>query len=224
MTRNLLDERADAATLLRSLRSEGGRIASYRPGELLFDPSVDSRRLGIVGRGSVTMWRLSPKGKQLAIASLGSGEWFDNVFPAAAGDRTFFEAETPVTIAWLDAVTFRRLAQRHPDFTVELIRSQIRRLARVEDRASQTALDTVAGSVALAIKQMAEHHGTTEIRVTHEELAQRLGTVRESVSLAISKLRRAGVLAPAGRRKRLISILSPAKLDSFVGMQVDSGN
>ena len=38
--------------------------------------------------------------------------------------------------------------------------------------------------------------------------------VAGSVALAISKLRRAGVLAPAGRRKRLISILSPAQLDS----------
>ena len=99
-------------------------------------------------------------------------------------------------------------------FDVRVAAGGAQALAVLDEFPADVVVLLVAGSVALAIKQMAEHQGTTEIRVTHEELAQRLGTVRESVSLAISKLRRAGVLAPAGRRKRLISILSPGQLDS----------
>ena len=99
----------------------------------------------------------------------------------------------------------------------DLIRRQVSRIAAVQQRAAQTALDTVAGSVALAILQMAEQEHATDLRVTHEELAQRLGTVRESVSLAVNKLRRAGALAPSGGRKRLISILSLPKLQQLAG-------
>ena len=202
---------------LAGSRSNGARNATYRPGELVSDPAVDAPRVGVVCQGAVTVWRLSPRGRQVAITSLGSGDWFENVFPTSRHDRTFVEADTPVTVVWLDPATLERLVREHPEFAVELIGSQIRRLSAVEARAGQTALDTVAGSVALAILQMAERQGGTGIRVTHEELAQRLGTVRESVSLAISKLRRAGVLAPTGGRRRLVSVRSLARLQRFVG-------
>ena len=66
---------------------------------------------------------------------------------------------------------------------------------------------------------MAKGRGETDLRVTHEELAQRLGTIRESVSLAVTKLRNAGVLAPACHRKRLVSILNVAKLPQVVWAQ-----
>ena len=216
-------EQADLAALLASSRAESVHRVAYRPGELVSDPAVDAPRVGIVCEGAVTVWRLSPRGRQVAITSLGSGEWFENVFSVSRHHRTFVEADTPVTVGWLDPTTLERLVHSHPGFAVELIRSQIRRLGAVEARASQTALDTVAGSVALAILQMAEQRGSRDIRVTHEELAQRLGTVRESVSLAISKLRRAGVLAPAGRRKRLVSVPSLARLQRFVGTREPSG-
>ena len=74
------------------------------------------------------------------------------------------------------------------------------------------------GEQALAILQMAEQQGSTDIRVTHEQLAQRLGTVRESASLKISKFQNPHELAPAGRRKRLISILNLTKLEKVVRM------
>ncbi|MBM4435766.1 MAG: threonine synthase [Actinobacteria bacterium] len=172
---------------------------------------MDPPRVGIVCAGSVTVFRISPQGRQVATSVLSPGDWFENVFPMASHERTFYQADQPLTVAWLEATTFQRVMRTYPDFGLELIRGQVRRLADVEARVSQNALDTVAGTVALAILQMAEREGRTDLHVTHEELAQRLGTVRESVSLAISKLRRAGVLAPARNRKRLISIPEPAE-------------
>lgn len=203
--------------LVDRLRTEGARSATYRTGQIVLESASDLRRVGIVCNGSVTVWRISPRGRQLAAASLREGDWFENVFPTDGQERTFVEADGPVTIAWLDVPAFRRLAQRRPGILRDLIRRQVSRLAAVQQRAAQTALDTVAGSVALAILQMAEQEHATDLRVTHEELAQRLGTVRESVSLAVNKLRRAGALAPSSGRKRLISILSLPKLQQLAG-------
>jgi len=198
-------------------RAEGAQSATYRAGQIILEPAADRRRVGVVCSGSVTVWRISPRGRQLATASLREGDWFENVFPTRGQERTIVEADGPVTMAWFDIPAFRRLARRRPGILRDLIRRQVSRLAAVQQRAAQTALDTVAGSVALAILQMAEQEHTTDLRVTHEELAQRLGTVRESVSLAVTKLRRAGALAPAGRRKRLISILNLPKLQQLAG-------
>ena len=220
MSARLGTERTKSDTLLASLRAAGGRSAKYRRGDLLLDPASQPGRVGILCDGSATVWRVSPGGKQLAAAALGAGDWFENIFDASISDRAFIEADAPTTIAWLDPASFERLVRREPAFAMELIRAQARRLGTLEARNAQIALDNVAGSVALAILQMAERQGSTDIRVTHEELAQRLGTVRESVSLAICKLRSLGVLAPAGRRKRLISILNLTKLDQLVRMTV----
>lgn len=209
--------RSSTPRLVDRLRAEGAQSATYRGGQVVLDPASDPQRVGIVCQGSVTVWRLSPRGRQLATASLREGDWFENVFLTRGQERTVVEADGPVTIAWFEIPVFRRLAQRRPDIVQGLIRRQLARLGAVRRRASQTALNTVAGSVALAILQMAEQEHATDLRVTHEELAQRLGTVRESVSLAVNKLRRAGALAPSSGRKRLISILSLPKLQQLAG-------
>ncbi len=213
---------APARPLVERMRAEGARPVAYRANDVIMDPSVDPHRIGIVCAGSVTVWRLSPSGRQLATAALRQGDWFENVFETRGQERTVIEADGPVTVAWFDVPTFRRVMHKHPAFVLELVQRQIVRLNSVQQRAAQTALDTVAGSVALAILQMAEREGATDLRVTHEELARRLGTVRESVSLAVTKLRRAGALAPAGGRKRLISILSLHKLQRFAGARTST--
>ncbi len=223
MSVRLRTQSDEGGTLLSGLRAAGGRSANYRAGELVLDSASQPGRVGILCDGSATIWRVSPGGKQLAAAWLGAGDWFENIFEASVSDRVFIEADTPTTIAWLDPASFERLVRHEPEFAIELIRAQVRRLGTLEARVAQIALDNVTGSVALVILQMAEQQGSTDIRVTHEELAQRLGTVRESVSLAISKLRSLGVVAPAGRRKRLISILNLTKLDQVVRMTL-AGN
>ena len=208
---------ASSPRLVDRLRVEGAQPAAYRSGQAVFHPASDPSRVGVICDGTVTVWRISPSGRQLATASLRDGDWFENVFPADGQDRTLVEADGPVTIAWFDVPMFRRFVQRRPDLMQELIRRQLARLNAIQRRVAQTALDTVAGTVALAILQMAEQERATDLRVTHEELAQRLGTVRESVSLAVNKLRHAGALAPASGRKRLISILSLPKLQQLAG-------
>lgn len=209
--------RSSGHRLVDRLRTEGARVATYRTGQIVLEPALAPGRVGIVCSGSVTVWRISPKGRQLATASLREGDWFENVFPTGGQQRTSIEADGPVTIAWFDVPGFRHLVQRRPVILQDLLRRQSSRLVAVQRRAAQTALNTVAGSVALAILQMAEQEHATDLRVTHEQLAQRLGTVRESVSLAVNKLRRAGALAPSGGRKRLISILSLPRLQQLAG-------
>lgn len=209
--------RSSTPRLVDRLRAEGAQPLTYRAGQVVFDPASGPERVGVVCHGSVTVWRVSPSGRQLATASLRDGDWFENVFPATGQDRTLVEADGPVTIAWFDIPAFRQLVRRRPELVRELIRRQLARLHAVQRRVTQTALDTVAGSVALAILQMAEREHATDLQVTHEELAQHLGTVRESVSLAVKKLRRAGALAPSSGRKRIISILSLPKLKQLAG-------
>ena len=209
--------RSSGHRLADRLRAEGARSATYRTGQIVLEPALPPPRIGVVCSGSVTVWRISPNGRQLATASLREGDWFENVFPTDGQRRTSVEADGPVTIAWFDVPTFRRLARYCPEIMNDLVRRQAARLVAVQRRVAHTALDTVAGSVALAILQMAEQEHATDLFVTHEQLAQRLGTVRESVSLAVNKLRRAGALAPSGGRKRLISILSLPRLQQLAG-------
>jgi CRP/FNR family transcriptional regulator len=51
-----------------------------------------------------------------------------------------------------------------------------------------------------------------ELALTQEQLAARLGTVRELVARALGRLRRAGVIA---QRRRRITILDPARLGAL---------
>ena len=95
---------------------------------------------------------------------------------------------------------------------LEILARRVRRFAAL---AADLAFREVAERVARHLEATAHAEGrvavgtTFELALTQEQLATRLGTVRELVARALAQLRRSGVVAQRGRR---VTILDPARL------------
>jgi CRP/FNR family transcriptional regulator len=94
-----------------------------------------------------------------------------------------------------------------------------RRVRQFAELAGDLAFREVTQRVARHLETVARADGrdiaigtTFELTLTQEQLAARLGTVRELVARALSQLRRHRVVAQRGRR---VSILDPVRLTAL---------
>jgi CRP-like cAMP-binding protein len=74
------------------------------------------------------------------------------------------------------------------------------RVVEAENRLEQMAYSTIASRLAMLLLELAEDEPQDIVRVTHQELADMLGTWRETISKTLQDFRRRGLVA-SGRRQ-----------------------
>jgi CRP/FNR family transcriptional regulator len=125
-------------------------------------------------------------------------------------------AVTPARLLMLPRAALLALCQQRPAVALALLQALARRVRHVATLAADLAFREVTERVARYLDAMARADGrrlvpgaTFELALTQEQLAARLGTVRELVARALAQLRKRRVIAQHGRR---VTILDPARL------------
>jgi CRP/FNR family transcriptional regulator, cyclic AMP receptor protein len=182
----MLDERT-LADIARQVRS-----CHYRPGEHIMFEGEQPPGLFFVLRGRVRLSRTANDGREQMLAMVGSGENFnavplfdDHPNPATA------RAMSPVDCLLLPRDALLALIRKHPDLALAALRElagQLRELVvLVEDLAFRSVRERMARQL---LREAAE--GTAEL--THQELAERTGTVREIAGRALRQLAQEGLV------------------------------
>ncbi len=119
----------------------------------------------------------------------------------------------PTVCAVVTRVTIRDHIARHPEFAFELLARVIRRARRATANVKSLALLDVYGRVRHLFDELAvERDGVRTIpeRLTHQEIADRVGSSREMISRLLKDLERGGYLSSEGRVITLRKKLPPA--------------
>lgn len=189
----------------------------YNSGEMIFAEGDACSELLIVQQGSVKLIKIAANGRcqllsmERAGSPLSELSVFDgNPYPATA------EATTPVTLVRLEAGHFRQICRQSPEVALKVIKVLGHRLRRMGGLIENLSFSTVRGRLVAYLVQLADEQGrptTTGIQVglleNNQELAARLGTVRELVSRTLGRLHNEGLIEV---RCRLVTIRSLAAL------------
>lgn len=164
----------------------------YRPGEYILFEDEQPPGLFFIRRGRVRLSRTAPDGREQVLAMIGRGENFNAV--PLFDDRpnpTTARAMSPVHCLLLPRSALLALLRRHPDLALAALREmagQLRELVvLVEDLAFRSVRERLARQL---LQEAAE--GTAEL--THQELAERTGTVREIAGRALRQLAQEGLV------------------------------
>jgi CRP/FNR family transcriptional regulator len=183
------------AALDRQTMADVGRQmqhCEYRPGEYIMLEGEQPPGLFFVRRGRVRLSRTAPDGREQVLAMVGAGENF-NAVPLfdERPNPTTARAMSPVDCLLLPRAALLKLLTRHPDLALAALRElagQLRELViLVEDLAFRSVRERLARQL---LKEAAE--GTAEL--THQELAERTGTVREIAGRALRQLAQEGMV------------------------------
>lgn len=191
-------------------RAEVERLIAYSPypvGQLFHSPNEPGEQLFVLRSGRVRIYKLSPEGRALTLMVLEPvtifgemtlvGQWLHD---------TFAEAMTECTIGVIGRETLRSILERYPQVAIAFMELMGQRLRQMENKLADIAFKSVPQRLAtlllsltgLAPGQASRGAQPSVVRYTHQQLAEMIGSYRETVTKAIGEFREAGLIRVEG--------------------------
>lgn len=165
------------------------------PGAVLFAEGEPAAGLYYVVEGRVEVVRHSPEGRRLVVREFEPGETFNEVGALDGGVNVATAvAAAPDTMVLLIPGEFvRDLSVRHASLSYEMMQEMARKLRFAMTRVGRLGLMDVKARLSAWLLEAADKDGAVR-GLSQEQLAERLGTVRQVVGRALGELRDEGVV------------------------------
>lgn len=185
-------------TILKDLAAHM-TLREYSRGDVLFWEADPCDGLHIIEIGSAKIYRLSPQGRQYIVRILQEGDTFAEV-PAFDGgmNPVNVEALESCRVWVIDGEKLRALVADHPPFAQKVLANFGEMLRNLVRMVSEMAFYQVTHRLARLINELPP--GEPRPHWTQEQLAARLGTVREVVARSLKELERSGAIRIEDRR------------------------
>jgi CRP/FNR family cyclic AMP-dependent transcriptional regulator len=176
------------------------------PGQVILSPDDPPDRIHILKRGQVRVYRVTPDGKQLTLDIYDKGTILGDM-RLLGQDRTpeaYAETVDAAVICTITPDELRRLVERYPSIGVNIISFLSRRLQEAERELEAMAYQRVGQRLARKLIDLASRFGVETVRgtlikarLTQQELAEMIGTTRETLAHTLADFRRRGLLDTA---------------------------
>ncbi|MBI3750748.1 MAG: Crp/Fnr family transcriptional regulator [Chloroflexi bacterium] len=207
---------AEKLGLLRELELFGGlseadieaighstTMTHCQPGQVILSPDDPPDRIHILKRGRVRVYRVTPDGKQLTLDIYEPGTILGDM-RLLGQDRVpeaYAETIDAAVVCTITPDELRRLVERYPLVGVNIITFLSRRLQEAERELEAMAYQRVGQRLARRLLDLAHRFGSEtaagtliQARLTQQELAEMIGTTRETLAHTLADFRRRGLL------------------------------
>jgi CRP-like cAMP-binding protein len=168
----------------------------FDPGAIIFEEGDACRELLIVEQGEVKLIKSAANGRQQLLSIERKGSALGEVaaldggsYPARA------EAASATTLLCISAEAFRKICVGNPEMALKVFKVLARRLRHLMTLVEELSFSTVRARLIAHLLLLAEQTGKQtgkgvafEFNENNEELAARLGTVRELISRNLGRL------------------------------------
>lgn len=202
-----------------------GETRSYNKGETIFHAGSPGEYVYILLDGRVKIYQLSSVGREVILWFCFPGELFGLAEILRSGRREVFaQSCCDGEILVIGQSAFTRFLQNCPlasTSVIDLLSCRLRELGNVH---LNVAVDDVTSRVVKLITRLGARYGKRihddiylDIPITHQEMADMIGTSRQTVTEVLGKLRRQGILRV---ENRAIYIQNIAWLEHAAGLEV----
>lgn len=196
--------------IIRELASVA-TLHHYAAGEIIFLEFEPVAGLYLVAAGSVKVSRFSKEGREHILHIFNRGDTFNEVAALDGGPNpATATAFTDVSIWRITRPDLSAIAKHRPELAWVLIESIARRTRYLVDVVQDLSMRNVKGRLARLLLEQGHATEETPARMlTQDEMASRLGTVREVVGRSLRSLAAAGIIEIDRHR---IIVLDPDRL------------
>ena len=195
---------------VRALAARGD-VRRYRKGTILIHEGDSGDTLFIVLSGRVKVFCTDANDKEITFGVFDAGEYFGEMALDGGPRSASVITQQPCVCAVVTRHTLLAFLTQRPEFALELLSKVIRRLRLATRDARNLAFIDVYGRLTAWLQELAKPQadGTMRIteRITHQEIASRVGCSREMVSRILKDLESGGYVRIAQRRIELAAKL-----------------
>lgn len=177
-------------------------MTTCRQGKIFYMPEDTSEVLFLLKEGRVQLYRISPDGKKLVIATVGPGSVFGEMALIGQGmHNTFAEATEDCVLLVMSRGDVERLLVTKPKVALRIFEALGSRLRDTESRLEEIAFKGIPARLASLLLHLANDQGDeTIVGMTHQDLGERIGTYRETTTQTLNTFK-AGGLIDIGRKR-----------------------
>lgn len=170
------------------LISASAPMAEFPRGAILHDPNSDAEVLYILKAGRVRTYHVGPDGRRLTTAIHQPGDLLGSMSILGQRlDASWVECLDPATVCTMRRPDVERLLLSDPRVAARITEKLAARVAELEQRLSDTVLRSVPARTAAALIALSGPDGSSTIRLTHEQLADLVGTGRETTTRVLGE-------------------------------------
>lgn len=171
-------------------------------GDYIFQVGDPGNFVYFLEEGRAKIFQLSPAGKELILWFCFPGEVFGLAELPRSGQREVYaQLCSAGTVLRISRERFRDFLTEHPETAMKVIELLSCRMRLLGDMLLNLATEEVTSRVVKLLIRLAARYGTTlngvlhlEMHLTHQEMADMIGTSRQSVTTVLNMLKRRGFL------------------------------
>lgn len=180
-----------------------GKAKNYHEGDVILEEESNIKAIPIVIKGSLRVIRTDETGKEILLYNIKSGEscimsFLGGMHHETSKVRAIAEEDTEILLVPIEKVSM--LIKEYPDWLDYIFRLYHKRFEELLEIVNAIAFKKVDERLLTLVKQKCENANSDTINVTHEQLANDLGTARVVVSRLLKQMEDEGMVT-LGRNK-----------------------
>lgn len=180
----------------------------YRARQVIYLPGDRATSVHFIASGRVKVSKVTRDGKELTLAYRTNGDFFGETCLLEGGPREeMVEAMEATTSVEVDRVGLDHLLAGQPQVAYPFARALISRWRGLQTKVEQLVFKDVGSKLAELLLRLGSEHGiehrrglVLSLKITHQEMANLIGSTRETVSLTLSQFKRKGLILTEGRK------------------------
>src|SRR6185436_15689177 len=182
--------------------AEKVEMKEIRRRQVLYLPGDPGGAVFFVNGGRVKVSKVTRDGKELTLAYRGPGEIFGETCLIDGGPREeMAEAMENALVTEIERGEFERLLQSHAMLGYRLSKILAARLREIENKIENLVFKDVNSKLAELLLRLANEYGVDDsrgtlvaLKITHQEMANLIGSTRETVSLTLAQFKKKGLI------------------------------
>ncbi len=181
---------------------------NYMKDQMILLADEEGDTLFVIIHGKVKITSFAENGKEVIFSIMSEGDFFGDMSlldgkPRSASVISIEDSE----LCLLRREEFNHLIETYPGIALKLLKELTSRLRKADERIESLALLDVSGRIAGILLQLSEETGKRlpdgriiiRSRPTHQELANMVGTTRETVTRILSQMEQKNYIIMSGK-------------------------
>ena len=178
------------------------KTLKYKRGESIYLPGDPGDTIYFLRKGRVKLAYLDESGKRLTLMIRQKGEPFGEIALAGEEHRKLIaEALESTELCAISSTTLLGYAEENPSLSLRISKLVGLRLSEIENKLEDLLFKDVPTRLARLICKLADEHGVQSensikiaLKLTHQDLADLVGSARETTSITLGHFEEAGII------------------------------
>lgn len=187
------------------------RVRTFAKRSPVYLPAEQADAVLLLASGRIKICHLTPDGKQSILAFIDPGEIFGELAVLEPGPREeYAETVESSKVISIPGTAVTELMQQHPDLCLGITKLMGLRRRRIERRVKNLLFLSNRDRMVHLLLELAEQYGIEtergvelEIGLSHQDLANIVGSTRETVTVVLGNLQSEGFVR-VGRRQLIL--------------------